>query len=92
MPMHPRYTQQRKLAALRQHITRLNQLIQRYKQLKNTLNNSFLRVTSVNTDRYGRPRNYKILLQRYVNKMQGRRSHYNNNNNNNNNNNYHLRR
>ena len=76
--------QQRKIAALRQHIAKLNFLIQKYKQIKNTLNDSFLRVTRVNTNRYSRPKNYKILLQRYVNKVQHRR-HYNNNNNNNNN-------
>ena len=82
-----RAVQQRKLVLLRQRVTRLTQLIQKYKQLKNTLNNSFLTVTRVNTNRYSRPKNYKVLLQRYINKVQGgRRSHYNNNNNENNNN------
>jgi hypothetical protein len=85
--MPDRAAQQRKLVVLRQRITRLNQLIQKYKQLKNTLNNSFLTVTRVNTNRYSRPKNYKVLLQRYINRVQGRRSHNNNNDNNNNNNN-----
>ena len=79
------YDRQR-LAALRQHIVRLNILIQKYRQIKNTLNNSFLRVTRVNTNtnNYRKPRNYKILLQQYMNKIKGRRSRYQSNNNNNN--------
>jgi len=85
--MPDRYAQQRKLAALRHQVVKLNLLIQRYKQLKNTLNNSFLTVTRVNTNRYSRPKNYKVLLQRYINRVQGRRSRYNNDNNNENNNN-----
>jgi hypothetical protein len=85
------HERERKRVALQQHVSKLTTLIQKYKQLKNMLNNSFLTVTRVNTNRYSRPRNYKLLLQKYIDKIQGRRSRYNNNNNNNNNNNRYYR-
>ena len=34
----------------------------------------------MNTNRYGRAKNYNILLEKYINKIQGRRSHRNNTN------------
>jgi hypothetical protein len=79
--------QQRKLVEIRKRIAKLNILIQRYRQIKNTLDNSFYTVTRIDTNKYSRPKNYKILLQRYVNRVKGRRTHNNNNNNENNNNN-----
>jgi hypothetical protein len=79
--------QQRKLVEIRKRIAKLNILIQRYRQIKNTLDNSFYTVTRIDTNKYSRPKNYKILLQRYVNRVKGRRTRNNNNNNENNNNN-----
>ena len=78
--------QQRKLVEIRKRIAKLNILIQRYRQIKNTLDNSFYTVTRIDTNKYSRPKNYKILLQRYVNRVKGRRTRNNNNNNENNNN------
>ena len=79
-------SQQRKLVEIRKRIAKLNILIQRYRQIKNTLDNSFYTVTRIDTNKYSRPKNYKILLQRYVNRVKGRRTRNNNNNNENNNN------
>lgn len=84
------YNQQRKLVEIRKRIAKLNILIQRYRQIKNTLDSSFYTVTRIDTNKYSRPKNYKILLQRYVNRVKGRRTRNNNNNNENNNNNDNL--
>jgi hypothetical protein len=80
----PNKRAQQKIAELKRRVQKLQALILRYKAIKNTLNNSFYTATRVNTYRYSKPKNYKILLYKYMNAIKGRKPRRNENNENNN--------